>query len=100
MAMGDKELLDALQAAEGDVRRVRGVLVDVQAGRGDVSDVVETLFEHWGEHRRTYGTVGALILDRLRLDLLAQLYGWRQQVSEQLQAQRRRQPPEPPGTSS
>lgn len=100
--MDQEELPRAVAAAEAHSRHVRRAILNAESGSSDPRVIIETLREHWRDHGETYEAAGKIVLDQLRLGLLAQLYGWRQQLSRQLESQRtqrrantRTQPSEP-----
>lgn len=96
--MDQERFASGLIAAHEDARRIRALLTEHAEGRDDPSELLESVTEHWRHHSGTYKTAGTIVLNQLRSALLSQLYGWRHQLSQQLQAQARQQRTRPRGT--
>jgi hypothetical protein len=86
--LGDEKLLAALLAARSDLERVRTSLTSRGVGAAGARDAVDAVTTHWRDHGAAHRAVWRLVGDQVREALIAQLQGWKQQLQEQVDAQR------------
>jgi hypothetical protein len=87
--MEERERVE-VEGAHGDVQRLRTLVEKAARGERDGSEVVEAVVAHYRQHGTTHKALGTPMLDQVRLAVLDQLNGWRQQLQEQLPARGRR----------
>lgn len=72
------------QAATEALERLRQLLLDAGAGDATPTEVSAALAAYWREHGETLRTAARSVAEIVRLQLLGQLYKWRDELHRQL----------------
>lgn len=75
---------DLYATAADDLDALRELLRSAGRGEADLAQLETALRDYWREDGPTIRRAGAAALELVRLQALAQLYGWREQLAGQL----------------
>lgn len=84
---------EAAQAAQAALGHIRESLLAAERGDVDATELRRSLLGYWEEHGPVLRSAAVTVGEEVRRQLLEQLYGWREQLDDQL-GSHRRPPPE------
>ena len=88
-ARADKEPREPLDIARADLEHIRETVQRATRGEVQPEDLKDTLQNYWREHGPTVKDAASSLTEEVRLQVLGELYKWREQLSAQLQAPER-----------
>jgi hypothetical protein len=75
---------ESLEAATGDLERIRERLRAAAQGDADSQEVTDAVGAYWREHESALRAAATSLTEEVRLQALGELYKWREQLDAQV----------------